>query len=441
MRLGEIFFGGGIGRAAKGQTVGPRGWEPANKVGFGIALGVVAVTIVLLLATVAGLVPRYTQRPAQLTDGPYVIVRGQDTVRMSGDMVLYSRAGKTMVNVNGTNLVEPAWDNGTYAYDIADRREYKVAPETLDASVSQNIVAWRDGNRIVIKNFFNGSETALPVKGARPVYRPEIEGDRLVWADHRNDQDPQDGLFQTDIYMYNFTTLTEARLTTQANASWKGQPYIRGDMVVWADAKNGSAIHAYYISNGTEVSLTSGDSNKYTPKASSRAVAWLDDRKDRGQGQLDLYCLDIQTMNETRVTAGRTVESFDIWGGRIVWSDTTRKEAPGNSGDIRVFDLAKNATSVYFASQWSQYSPAIWGDRIVWVDGSKAGGELFIMRKADTRFLGMDLMTLLFILSVAAIAGAALGVFRLMRLKDDEERDDYERKAQQRKRGKGPRPS
>jgi len=415
--------------------------ELGNKVGFSMSLGVVVVTLVLLLATVAGIVPRYTQRPAQLTEGPYVISRGQDTVRMNGDMVLYSRYGKTMVKQNGSNIMAPTWDNGTYVYDLTDRHEYKLAPEVLDASVSQDLAAWRDGNQMLIKNFFNGSKTALPFPGARPVYRPEIDGDRLVWADHRNDPDPHDDLYQSDIYLYNFSTLSETRLTTQANASWKGQPFIRGDMVVWADSINGSAIHAYYISSGTEVALTTGESHKYYPRASSRAVAWLDDRNANAPGQLDLYCLDLRTMNETRVTTGRTVESFDISGNKIVWSDTTRPEAPGNSGDIRVFDIGKNRTTIYFASQWSQYSPAIWGDRIVWVDGSKGGGELFTMRKADTRFLGMDLMTVLSVLLVLAVAMASLGAFRLMRMKDEEDRDAYDRKAQQRKRGKGLRPS
>ena len=409
--------------------------EPRDRLGLIAALVAITVAVILVLGAMAGLLTRYEKRPVQLTKGPYTIVRGPDSVRISEDMVLYYRYGKTLVRNNRSGLMETVWDNGTYVYDIMNHREYKVAPEVLNASISRNLVTWREGDQILVKNYLNGSSMALPIPGARPLFRPEIEGDRIVYADRRND--PNDALPKADIYLYNLNTGSETRLTSEANASIKGQPSLRGDMVVWSECRDGCQVHAYYLSNATELQLTTGDGLKSLPKVSPRAIAWLDDRTSVGPGLPDLFYLDLKTGREVQVTKDRAVESFDLWGNKLVWTDTSRDEAPGNSGDIKIHDISTNRTSVYFASDWSQFSAAVWGDRIVWVDGSQAGGEIFMMQRAETRYLGMDLMTVMLIAIVAIVVTVGFGAYRYSLLKEEEDIASYEQKATVLKRGKG----
>jgi beta propeller repeat protein len=412
--------------------------ELVDKIGLGAALATVLVALSLIVASLAGALTRYETRPVQLTEGPHQIVRGQGAVSMSDDRVLYSRAGWMNVMDNNTGLKVKVRDNGTFVYDISDLREYKVTSEVLNASISGSLVVWRQDNRIIVRNYINNSEMVLPLPAARPIYRPQIDGDRIVWTDLRNDPQLQDTDVVCDIYLYNLTLGQETRLTTGANHSSKGPPDLWGDLVVWNDNRNGNfSIYGYRFSSGTESKMTNTTSGQYHPRISSRALAWYDDRFAPDMDHMDLFYLDLQTGREVRATMTGMVESFDLWGDRLVWADTSRSEAPGNYGDIFLHNISRNSTKLFYSSDWSQYDPAVWGGRIIWVDDLRSGGEIFLMKKVSRPYIGMDLMTVLLLLLLIGAASCALLAVRRSVKKEEEEIGHYEEKALKRKHGRG----
>ena len=412
--------------------------ELGDKTGFVAALTTVIVAASLLVAVFAGALTRYETRPVQLTDGPHQIVRTPGSVRLSDDRVLYSRAGWKTVTDNRSGLQVQVRDNGTFVYDITDHREYKVASEVLNASISGPLVVWLQGNKIMARNYINNSESVLPLPTARPLYRPQIDGDRIVWTDLRNDPDIQDSDMIYDIYLYNLTLGQETRLTSAVNHSSKGPPSLWGDLVVWNDNRDGPfRIYGFHFSNGTEAKMTNGTSNQYQPRVSSRAIAWLDDKEAPDPVHMDLFYLDLGTGREVQASNTGHVESFDLWGDAIVWADTSRVEAPDNYGDIVLLNISRNSTKVFYSSNWSQYNPAVWGGRIVWVDDLRPGGEIFLMKKVSRPYLGMDLMTVLLLFLLIGVTSVALLAYKHTVKKEEEDMERYEDKALKRKRGRG----
>jgi hypothetical protein len=412
--------------------------ELGDRIGFVAALTTVIVAASLLVASLAGALTRYETRPVQLTDGPHQIVRNPGSVRMSDDCVLYSRAGWTTVTDNRSGLKVQIRDNGTFVYDISDHREYKVASAVLNASISGAHVVWLQDNKITVHNYINNSESVLPLPMARPLFRPEIEGDRIVWTDLRNDPDIYDADVIEDIYLYNLTLGQETKLTNASIHSSKGPPSLGGDLVVWNDDRDGpSSIYGYRFSTGTEVRMTNDTSDQYLPRVSSRALAWLDDRVSQDTDHMDLYYLDLRTGREGRASSTGHVESFDLWGDTLVWADTSRIEAPGNYGDIFLHNISRNSTKVFYSSDWSQYDPAVWGGRVVWVDDLRPGGEIFLMKKVSRPYLGLDLMTVLLLFLLIGVTSGALLVYKHTVKKEEDDMERYEHKALFRKRGRG----
>jgi|GEM_PF-4096901 len=412
--------------------------ELGDRIGMGMALATVIVASSLMIASLAGAMTRYETRPVQLTDGPHQIVRGPGAVRINNDRVLYSRAGWKTVTDNRSGLKVQVRENGTFVYDISDHKEFKVASEVLNASISGSQVVWLQGNNITVRNFINNSQIVLPLPAARPLYRPEIDGDRIVWTDLRNDPDIHDADVISDIYLYNLTLGNETRLTSAAKHSSKGPPSLWGDLVVWNDNRDGYfSIYSYRFSNGTESRMTNDTSNQYQPRVSSRAIAWLDDKFAPDLVHLDLFYLDLRTGREVRASKTGHVESYDLWGDRLVWADTSRPEAPDNYGDIILHNISRNTTKVFYSSDWSQYDPAVWGNRVVWVDDLRPGGEIFLMKKVSRPYIGMDLMTVLLLLLLIGVASGALLAYKRAIKKEEEDMERYEQKALKRKRGHG----
>lgn len=401
-----------------------------------IVLIVMVVVILLLLALpFSGVLKRYETRLVQLTDGPHDMVREKDSVLLSRDVVLYSRTGTILVKDNSSGQMETVWDNGTYVLDLDDMTEVKVADEVIEVGLSNNMVVWREDRSIMHMNVFTGSKRVLPIPGASPVSRPDIHEDRIVWADNRFDLKIDDNLTVVDIFMFDTSTETEARITT--TVSNKGAPSVWNDLVVWADDRNGNFdIYGYNISNGTEFRVTYDEHGQYEPKASSRAIVWVDTRTTHFEWQEDLFYLDLGTWTEVQASDSGSVESFDVWGNRIVWEDLSLENRPHEEGDILVHNIQKNKTKLYFASDWGQWSPSVHGGMLIWVDGSREGGEIFFRERIERPIFGLDEVTLWTLLVLGIFALMALGAFWGHLWKERRDRERFERRKGLKKRTK-----
>lgn len=134
------------------------------------------------------------------------------------------------------------WD--FYMYDLTTEGETQITSTSWDEGVPAVY-----GNKIVWQGFYNGveslnvydlstSETVQITKGSpgfQGNYNPSIDGNVVVWNEARN---PENNLYNTDIFMYDLETSKETRITSHSGI--QSGPRIYGNKIVWHDNRNGS---------------------------------------------------------------------------------------------------------------------------------------------------------------------------------------------------------
>jgi beta propeller repeat protein len=131
-------------------------------------------------------------------------------------------------------------------------------------------VVWVD-NRDDISHYILYTEDPVshvqgPVSpGPGGQWVPEVDGDRVVWQDQRND----DG----DIYLYDFGTATETPICVATGV--QATPDIDGDIVVWRDDRSGTpTIWFYDLLTSATGPVSPQVVAQYAPRISGTRVVW-----------------------------------------------------------------------------------------------------------------------------------------------------------------------
>jgi beta propeller repeat protein len=288
-------------------------------------------------------------------------------------------------------------------YDLSTGREENVssAVQLYYFAFSGNRIVGtsdRDGRNGVINMYDLSTSTATPITADGSVYgSPDISGNRIVWPDFRNSDNPASGV---DLYIYDLSTSTETQITTSASAAWS-TPSIYGDRIVWCDERNGNRdIYMFTLDSdevppqddnetdegngtgneteGTETQITTNTSSQLNPDIFGERIVWQDGRNGSGDywdptGNWDIYMYDTFTSMETRITTNESLQiNPAIYGDKIVWQD----DRNGN-WDIYMYNLSSSTETQITTNESNQMWPAIYGDRIVWVD-DRNGSEIYM---------------------------------------------------------------
>ncbi len=261
-----------------------------------------------------------------------------------------------------------------------------VHVEPLSRQLTQDLHTQKspaiDGTRIVWTDDRNGkldlylydlttnTEQRITTDLASPFFEPAISGDRIVWMDDRHGR--------YDIYLYDLTTNTERQITT--DPAYQSLPAISGDRIIWADGRhrdgNGD-IYLYDLVTNTEQRITTDSASPFGKLAiSGDRIVWMDDRN----GKFDLYLYDLTTNTEQRITTDPADLVFGFFklaisGDRIVWTDRRN-----DNFDIHLYDLATEIEQRLTAHPTDQFAPAISGNRIVWEDWRNGNADIFLYR-------------------------------------------------------------
>ena len=219
-----------------------------------------------------------------------------------------------------------------------------------------------DGNwDIYMYDLSTSTETRVTTDESNQV-EPAIYEDRIVWADNRNgggrdEYGKPDGNW--DIYMYDLSTSTETQITSSNSTQWK--PSIYGNRIVWEDKRNGNSdVYMYDLSTSTETRITTGESNQNDPAISGNRIVWSDDRNEG----LDIYMYDLSTSTETRITSDSGASKKpDIYNDLIVYED----EDITGLYVINMYSLSTSTETLIASGRTAD--PEIQGNRIVWMDG------------------------------------------------------------------------
>jgi len=233
----------------------------------------------------------------------------------------------------------------------------------------------------------------------------DLDGDRIVWADDRNEEN-QTNYFPNgnwDIYMYDLSTSTETQITS--NNSTQMGPAIYGNRIVWDDSRNGGNgdywdptgnwdIYMYDISTSTETRITTNESCQINSAIYGDKIVWQDDRN----GNWDIYMYDLSTSTETRITTNESNQSEPaIYEDKIVWVDEVRIDDPEIAVDsyfsinnvICVYNLS-TSTETQLPSGLRIWDPSIYGDIIVWEqEDNIADNNMIVMYDLSTSALNI----------------------------------------------------
>ena len=274
-------------------------------------------------------------------------------------------------------------------------------------------IVWQDNRsgkwNIYMYDFFTSKETQITTSGS--ATSPSIDGNRIVWIDGRNGENlnySDENAGGHDIYMYDFSTKKETRITkttipadgfgytlTAAISGnkiiWGGTYYYRiydlsthretgtnhlsivwpvfkGNRIVGVNDIDGrpSNIYMYDLSASKQTQITTSD-NAFDPEIYNNIIVWTSQR-DANDGTYiyDTNMYDLFTKKETQLSTSISASNPNIYGNRIIWEDY-HTESDGNyTHNIYMYDLSTKKQT--HTANTSASIQAMYGDKIVWVD-------------------------------------------------------------------------
>jgi beta propeller repeat protein len=247
---------------------------------------------------------------------------------IDGDRVVYGRAPA------GSGTVQ------VFAYDIPSRTETQIA------TISDNGGYFR------------------------------VDGDRLVWLDRKNDR--------WDIYLYDFRTGTQARIT--GDAAVPSTPSIVGDRIAWNDRRANDVwadIYMYDISTGVEQRITASSTVMRGPALTDERIVWEDFRGNAPvpSGISLLYEYDFENpVHEHLLQTSTNTEKDDLamGGSYLAWQERFL------SYSVFAYDFTTSTERQVTFSRPNVWGLTVAGDYMLWTqfrDHVGPGqGQLYVAR-------------------------------------------------------------
>jgi beta propeller repeat protein len=204
---------------------------------------------------------------------------------------------------------------------------------------------------------------------------PAVYGDKIVFFDDRS------GRGRYNIYMHDLSTSRETQITTN-NSHYNPNtgPAIYGDRIVWQEYDRPD-IHMYNLSTSKEIQITNSGKAFY-PDIYGNRIVWTDTRNGKG----DIYMYDLSTSKETQITTNEShQDNPSIYGDRIVWQDSRNGEGSYNPTDIYMYNISTSTETRITTNNSDQYYPAIYGDNIVWKDNRNGKGDIYMYNLSTSK--------------------------------------------------------
>jgi beta propeller repeat protein len=244
-----------------------------------------------------------------ITSGKTTTIAAGPAVRrfpaISGTIVVYSAYEKGAINRTDADLFFYDVDSGTTT-------RLTLPGDQLNPRISGHIVAWQDEapGRSSINLMLYDLDTLARLEVPAPgrAYSPDISGGRVIYID-----DPQ----TPAVFLYEIGGKNVLKVTNRTGI--KDMPAISGNRITWADTRNDYAeIYVLDLDTGAETQVTPDNTNHFTPAISGDLVSWVDFRN----GNRDIYLYDLAAGRERAVTTSEGQQvAPQIGGCTIAWAD------------------------------------------------------------------------------------------------------------------------
>jgi beta propeller repeat protein len=165
------------------------------------------------------------------------------------------------------------WD--IRAYDLDERREFWVSDssqEERNPSIDGSLVAFERDGLIWYRDLVTNRLDRVPGVGG---YEPSVSGDRIAFRSGGTRTEPRDA----SIYVFDRRDGSLVQVSSTLDAR-RGNPQLRGDLVVWWDRRNGHRdVYAYDLAAKLEFAIAAGDDDQDQPSLTTGSpylVVWTD---------------------------------------------------------------------------------------------------------------------------------------------------------------------
>ena len=153
---------------------------------------------------------------------------------------------------------------------------------------------------------------------------------------------------------------------------------ISGNRVVYADTRNGNTdIYCYDLTTGDELRITDEPALQFNPAISGDTIVW-EDWRDWGNASR-IYSYDLTTHIEKLLSSSpHAAEKPAISGRTVVWEYWS--ESGENKYSVWSYDLDTGVQAKVDPAAGNQQNPSIAGDRVVWQDDRSGHSEIWMAR-------------------------------------------------------------
>ena len=261
---------------------------------------------------------------------------------------------------------------GVDSYTVNDSRN-----DQMHARISGDRAVWQDYRDIGVHTgdevnadiyvYDYATRDEIKVTENHTASRPDISGDVVVFTDSRNGD--------RDIRSYNVRT-DEVDWVARRTGSDQDRAAIDGNLVVWQDNRDGNwDIRGIDLGSDEEFWVSRREGNQTNPRISGRIVVWEDDRN----GCCDIYVRDLDRGDVRRISDGNDAHEPEISGKWVVYR---RGE---DRASIYAYQMDNGETiRLNTTREDRRTTPSIDGRLVVWSD--QRNGE-------DFNILGFNLDT------------------------------------------------
>ncbi len=231
----------------------------------------------------------------------------------------------TQISQDGVQKVWAALSGDTVAWISSEGQIELPAEEITSESADNHLFI----NHIYVYDLNTGEQRRITSEDA-PRTQLAIDGQRLVWADKRNEM----GAFYADYDIYAYDLETELEIPVAVASGEQQFPRIDGDLLIWLDNRanpdpdsslsgcsncpeNRKDIYLYDFETGTSRPLVEDQWLKMTPAIGGGRVTWIG---FPGQKEGDVFVMELETGEIKQVTQTPDPESNpQLDGDWLLW--------------------------------------------------------------------------------------------------------------------------
>jgi hypothetical protein len=232
----------------------------------------------------------------------------------------------TQISQDGVQKVWAALSGDTVAW-ISSEGQIELAADEITSDSADNHLFI---NHIYVFDLNTGEQRRITGEDA-PRTQLAIDGQRLVWADKRNEL----GAFYADYDIYAYDLETDVEIPVAVAPGEQQFPRIDDDLLLWLDNRanpdaggslagcgncpeNRKDIYLYDFETGSSRPLVEDEWLKMTPTIGSGRVAWIG---FHGQKEGDVFVMELETGEIKQVTQTPDPESNpQLDGDRLLWT-------------------------------------------------------------------------------------------------------------------------